>query len=95
MKLKTIRTNIKRVTDQWLLVIMYKRIRNRMKIKSAIKQANKMHMMTKKQFYVIQVFGKIRVYDRNRINLLVDRGVLSKQMKNALYLQKVCIYFTK
>jgi hypothetical protein len=92
---QSIKAKIKKITDQWLLVIVYKRWRNRIKVKSAIKQANRMHKMTKKQFYVLQIFGKIRVYDRVRINLLVDRKVLSKQMKSAIYLQKVAIYFTK
>lgn len=95
MKLKTIKANIKRVTDQWLLIIVYKRWRNRIRVKNAIRQANKMHKLTGKQFYVLQIFGKVRVYDRVRINLLVDRRVLSKKMKEAYYLQKVAIYYTK
>jgi len=86
---------IKQITSQWLIVILYKRLVNRIRIKNAIKQANRMNQLTKKRFYVLQIFGRIRVYDRNRINLLIERGVLSKKMKQALYLQKVSIYFTK
>lgn len=64
-------------------------------IKSSIKHAKRLHEETHKQYYVIKVFNKIRVYDRNRINLLIRSGILSKQLKTAIELRKFCIYYTK
>ena len=50
--------------------------------------------MTGKRHYVIQVFSKIRVYDRSRINLLIARGVLHPRLKDSVELTKVCLYYT-
>ena len=73
----------------------WKRLWNYFRVKSAIKNAQKLHKVTKKQYYVIKIHDKIRVYDRNRINLLIQHGVLSRRLKDAIELRKYCIYYTK
>lgn len=74
---------------------LIKRIWNYYRIKSAIKTANKLHKISGKRQYVIKIFNKIRVYDRSHIGYLINEGVLSQRLRNAVELQKVCIYFTK
>ncbi len=39
--------------------------------------------------------GIPRVYDRVKINQLVDMGVLSDKMRQAYYLHQYSIYYTK
>lgn len=73
----------------------WQRLINRFRVKSAIKHAIKMREMTKKQHFVIQIYGKIRVYDRNKIDSLIRHGVLSPQLKDYLQLCKFSIYYTK
>ncbi len=68
---------------------------NYVQVKSAIRHADKMHRLTGKRFYVIKVANKIRVYDRNKIDELVQLGVFRKEMKDYLYLIRYCIYHTK
>lgn len=68
---------------------------NYVQVKSAIRHADKMHRLTGKRFYVIKVGGRIRVYDRNKIDWLVDHRILKKEMRDYLYLIRVCIYHTK
>lgn len=65
------------------------------KVKSKIKEADKMKALRKKKMYVIQIYGKIRVYDREHINKLIFAGVLHKKLLKALELDKACIYVTK
>jgi len=74
---------------------LFKRIIKAIRLKSAINQANKLHKLTKKRQYVIQVFGKLRVYDRNRIDLLVHRKVLHKRLLSSIELTKTALYYTK
>lgn len=71
-----------------------KRWTNSVKVSNAKRQANQMHKLTNKQYYVIQIYGKMRVYDRNRINLLIDRKVLSTRLRSNIELKKVCVYYT-
>ncbi|MDR1345949.1 MAG: hypothetical protein LBK03_04540 [Bacteroidales bacterium] len=54
-----------------------------------------MHRLTKKKYYVIKIFNRIRVYDRAHVNFLIKQGVLKKEMRDALFLQNHSIYFTK
>lgn len=68
---------------------------NYVQVKSAIRHADKMHQLTGKRFYVIKVGGRIRVYDRNKVDWLVDHRILKKEMRDYLYLIRVCIYHTK
>ena len=74
---------------------LFKRIWNYFRVKAAIKHADKMHLLTGKRHYVIKVFNKIRVYDRSHIDYLINSGVLAQRLRNAVELQKICIYFTK
>ena len=53
-----------------------------------------MQKLTGKRHYVIQVFSKIRVYDRFRINLLIAQGILHPRLKDNIELTKVCLYYT-
>jgi hypothetical protein len=73
---------------------LVKRIWNYFRVKSAIKTANKLAQVSRKRHYVIKVFGKVRVYDRSHIDYLINEGLLSQRLRNAIELQKVCIYFT-
>jgi hypothetical protein len=72
-----------------------KRIWNYFRVKAAISHANKMHQLTGKRHYVLMVFNKVRVYDRTHVNYLINEGVLAQRLREALELQKICIYFTK
>jgi len=71
-----------------------KRLYNYIRVKSAIKQANRLAQLTKKRHYVIKVHNKIRVYNRTHVNFLIQQKVLHPKLKDALVLQKVSIYFT-
>lgn len=64
-------------------------------VKNAIRHADKMHRLTGKRFYVIKVGDKIRVYDRIKINELVDLHIFKREMKNYYNLIRACIYHTK
>ena len=63
-------------------------------VKNAIRHAGKMHRLTGKRFYVIKVGDKIRVYDRAKIDELVQLGIFRKEMKDYLYIIKQCLYHT-
>lgn len=63
-------------------------------VKNAIRHADKMHRLTGKRFYVIKVGDKIRVYDRAKIDELVQLGIFRKEMKDYLYIIKQCLYHT-
>ncbi len=76
----------------WLII---KRFLNYITVKNAIKNANKLHKLTLKQYYVLKIHGKVKVYDRQKIKLLVARGILSPKMNNALTLRANCIYYTR
>ena len=71
-----------------------KRLFNYIRVKSAIKQANRLAQLTKKRHYVIKVHKKIRVYNRIHVNFLIQQGVLHPKLKNAIELQKISIYYT-
>ena len=68
---------------------------NYVAVKSAIRHADRMHRLTGKRFYVIKAAGRIRVYDRNKIDELVRLGVFRKDMKDYLNVVRHCIYHTK
>lgn len=64
-------------------------------VKNAIRHADKMHKLTGKRYYVIKVAGKVRVYDRAKIDELVRLRVFRREMKDYLYIIKQCLYHTK
>jgi len=64
-------------------------------LKQAVKQADKMNKLTKKRYYVIMAFKKLRVYDREKVNHLINEGVLHQKLRKAHELQKIALYFTK
>lgn len=74
---------------------VWKRFFRYVQVKNAILHADRMQKLTGKRHFVIQVLGRIRVYDRSRINFLIARGVLHKRLKDSCELTKVCIYYTK
>lgn len=80
-----------------MILTLLKRLWNFLRLKSAIKHANKMHEASypPKRYYVMQIFNKIRVYDRSHINFLINEGVLHKKLRRAIELEKVCLYYTK
>lgn len=71
-----------------------KRIIYYFRVKSAVRQAKRLHKLTKKQYFVLQIHKKIRVYDRRQINYLVDAGVLAKSMREYHTLLKYCLFVT-
>ena len=73
---------------------LFGRLLRAIRLRSAIKHANKLQQLTGKRHYVIQVFNKLRVYDRKRIDLLIRRGVLHKRLLNYIELEKTCLYVT-
>ena len=72
-----------------------KRFMNYVRVKSAIRHADKMHLLTRKRFYVIKIHDQLRVYDRDKVNYLIDCGILKKELRGAMELQRVCLYYTK
>lgn len=76
------------------MIELCKRLIRFLLVRNAIRHADRMQKLTGKRHYVIQVFKKIRVYDRLHINLLISRGVLHKRLKDNLELTKVCLYYT-
>lgn len=77
------------------MITLWKRFWHFIAVKSAIKQANKMKLLTGKKHYVIMLHRKIMVYDRVQINYLIDAKVLNKRLKEAHNLNKISIYYTK
>lgn len=75
-----------------MLFTIIKRSYRYIKVKNATKHATKMAEVQNKKMYVIQIFKKIRVYDRERINALINAGVLSKKLRDAMILDKACIF---
>ena len=65
-----------------------------LRVKAAVTQAKRLHKLTKKQYFVLQIHKKIRVYDRRQINYLVDAGVLAKSMREYHTLLKHCLFVT-
>jgi hypothetical protein len=78
-----------------MIITLCKRLNNYIKVKQAVKQADRLAKLTRKRHYVIQVKGKMLVMNRARVNALVDKGFFAKSMKDSLQLQKFSIYFTK
>lgn len=68
---------------------------NYVAVKNAIRHADRMHRLTGKRFYVIKAAGKIRVYDRNKIDELVALRYFRREMADYLYIIRNCIYHTK
>lgn len=77
------------------MIELIRRVWRFLKVKYAISHAKKMHASTRKQYYVIQVYNVIRVYDRQRIDLLIRQGILDPRLSEAHELRKVCLYYTK
>lgn len=74
---------------------MIKKLINYLRVKQAVRTADKFSKLTRKRHYVIKIFGKIRVYNRLHIDYLITSGLLHKKLRNALELQSISIYFTK
>lgn len=72
-----------------------KRFMNYVRVKNAIRHADRMQQLTRKQHFVIKIHDQIHVYDRNKINYLIDCGILKKELRGALELRKISIYYTK
>lgn len=77
-----------------MLITIIKRTIRYARVKNAVSHANKMSEVMKKEMFVIQIYKKIRVYDRERINALIDAGVLNKKLNYDHELRKACIYST-
>jgi hypothetical protein len=77
------------------MIELCKKLLRFLQVKRAVRYANKMHTITRRRYYVIKIFNKVRVYDRAHVNFLIKEGVLSKKMRDALFLQENSIYFTK
>lgn len=78
-----------------MILTILKRFNRYMAVKNAKRHADRMAKETNTSMYVIQIFKKIRVYDRRRINNLIQAGILSTKLRNALELEKVCIYIAR
>ena len=76
------------------MTTLWKRFVNYVLVKNAIRHADKMHQLTKKRYFVIKVDGKVRVYDRDKIDELVRLGIFRKEMKDYLYIILQCLYHT-
>lgn len=76
------------------MIELCKRFIRFLQVRNAVRHADRMQKLTGKRHYVIQVFNKIRVYDRLHINFLIARGILHKRLKDNIELTKVCLYYT-
>ena len=65
-----------------------------LRVKAAVMQAKRLHRLTKKQYFVLQIHKKIRVYNRRQINYLVEARVLAKSMREYHTLLKYCLFVT-
>lgn len=72
-----------------------KRIFYYFRVKSAVRQAKRLHKISNRRYYVLQLARKPMVLNRTQINRMVDSGVLAKSMRDFYTLQKYCIYITK
>lgn len=72
-----------------------RRLLNYVRVKNAVRHADRLHQLTNKQYYVIKVQGTPRVYDRAKINQLVDMGVFSDKMRQAYYIRQFSLYYTR
>ena len=72
-----------------------KRFMNYVRVKNAIRHADRMQQLTRKRHYVIKIHDRIHVYDRNKVNYLIDCGILRKELRGAIELQRISIYYTK
>ena len=68
---------------------------NYVAVKSAIRHADRMHRLTGKRVYVIKAAGKIRVYDRTKIDELVRLRIFRREMSDYFYIIQNCSYHTK
>ena len=78
-----------------MIITFFKRLFRYWAVKDAVNEANRWKEVTKKQMFVIQIYGKIRVYDRQRTNALIDAGALDRKLNHEDDLKKFCIYHTK
>lgn len=77
------------------MITLFQRLWRFIKVRSAIRHAKNMNALTFKRYYVIQVLGEIRVYDRKHINFLIEKGILYKKLRSSYELRKFCLYVTK
>ena len=78
-----------------MLLTIAKRTIHYFEVKAAIKHANEMSRLCNgKRFYVMKVYNKIRVYDRNRVDVLVNAGVFANKLRDSMELNKAAIYHT-
>jgi hypothetical protein len=77
-----------------VLLTIIRRFFRWLSLKSAVRTAKQMHALTRRKQYVLQVNGRTRVYNRIKINMLIDMGILSKKLRDARELEKFSMYFT-
>lgn len=77
-----------------VLFTILRRFFNYLALANARREAIRLHNITRKKYYVLKVRNKIRVYDRRKINMLIDKGILSKLLRDVLELHKFSLYFT-
>jgi hypothetical protein len=72
---------------------MIKFIINWFKMKWAIKKANMLHSLTRRQYYVLKWRGQLRVFSAIQIRNMKKRHLLNKEF-NWLKLQELSIHKT-
>ncbi len=70
------------------------RIYNIIAIQCCIWEAKSLHKLTNQQYYVLKVFGKVRVMSTRNINYNRRKRTLSKSL-DFYKLQELCIFKTK
>lgn len=77
------------------MIQIFIRLWNYIRVRNAVRYADKLHRLNNKTYYVIQIGGKIRVISRIQANFLVNSGVLRKRMRNDYYLRMYSLYVTQ
>ena len=76
------------------MIILWKRFINYLKVRSAVRQADRLHNKTNAKYYVLSIGHKLRALNRKQVNYLCDKGVLDKRLRKAYYLCQASLYYT-
>lgn len=75
-----------------MIITFLKRWYRYLIVKTAKNHANRMAKELNKTHYVLQIGGKMRVYQRWQINHLIKKNLLQPKLKDAMELKKAAVY---
>ena len=71
----------------------FQKLRYKIRVKNAIREANEMHQLTRKKYYVFLLAGKIHVMPKQDIKQLIKRRKFIKGTTIEEF-EKKCIHIT-